>query len=65
MRSRVLRPGGLHVYTVRHIGDAPPIGVGISHGDNIYEHGGFAVHFFDGTPEKPRPGLAPAFPSAL
>jgi len=42
---RVLRPGGLFVYTVRHTGD-PHYGAGISHGDNIYEHGGFAVHFF-------------------
>ncbi|MCI3271807.1 class I SAM-dependent methyltransferase [Streptomyces cylindrosporus] len=44
--GRVLRPGGLLVYTVRHTGDAH-FGAGISHGDNIYEHGGFAVHFFD------------------
>jgi SAM-dependent methyltransferase len=44
--ARVLRPGGLLVYTVRHTGDAH-YGAGISHGDNIYEHGGFAVHFFD------------------
>jgi len=43
--SRVLRPGGVFVYTVRHTGDAH-YGAGISHGDNIYEHGGFAVHFF-------------------
>ncbi|MEW2400933.1 hypothetical protein [Streptomyces sp. NPDC046862] len=25
----------------------PPIGVGTAHGDDIFEHGGFAVHFFD------------------
>lgn len=43
---RVLRPGGLHVYTVRHTGD-PHYRAGTSHGDNIWEHGGFAVHFFD------------------
>jgi SAM-dependent methyltransferase len=43
---RVLRPGGLLVYTVRHTGDAHH-GSGISHGDGIWEHGGFAVHFFD------------------
>ncbi len=42
---RVLRPGGVFVYTVRHTGDAH-YGAGISYGDNIYEHGGFAVHFF-------------------
>lgn len=44
--ARVLRPGGLLAYTVRHAGDAH-YGAGIPHGDNIYEHGGFAVHFFD------------------
>lgn len=43
--ARVLRPGGTFVYTVRHDGDAH-FGQGISHGDDIYEHGGFAVHFF-------------------
>ncbi|MEV6110672.1 class I SAM-dependent methyltransferase [Streptomyces sp. NPDC051940] len=43
---RVLRPGGVFVYTVRHTGDAH-YGGGIAHGDDIYEHGGFAVHFFD------------------
>jgi SAM-dependent methyltransferase len=42
---RVLRPGGIFVYTVRHTGDAH-YGAGIAHGDDIYEHGGFAVHFF-------------------
>ncbi|CAM4221576.1 class I SAM-dependent methyltransferase [Nocardiopsis rhodophaea] len=46
--GRVLRPGGRLVYTVRHTGDAH-YGAGISHGDDIYEHGGFAVHFFDRT----------------
>ncbi|MFG2818439.1 class I SAM-dependent methyltransferase [Kitasatospora sp. NPDC048365] len=43
---RVLRPGGVFVYTVRHTGDAH-FGEGVSHGDDIWEHGGFAVHFFD------------------
>ncbi|MER6343084.1 methyltransferase domain-containing protein [Streptomyces sp. NPDC001595] len=42
---RVLRPGGSFVYTVRHTGDAHH-GSGTPHGDDIYEHGGFAVHFF-------------------
>ncbi|MFF8606931.1 methyltransferase domain-containing protein [Streptomyces sp. NPDC015346] len=42
---RVLRPGGTFVYTVRHTGDAH-YGAGVAHGDDIYEHGGFAVHFF-------------------
>jgi SAM-dependent methyltransferase len=42
---RVLRPGGTFVHTVRHTGDAH-YGTGVPHGDDIYEHGGFAVHFF-------------------
>ncbi|WP_405842523.1 class I SAM-dependent methyltransferase [Streptomyces platensis] len=42
---RVLRPGGAFIYTVRHTGDAH-YGSGTPHGDDIYEHGGFAVHFF-------------------
>ncbi|MFE0460640.1 class I SAM-dependent methyltransferase [Kitasatospora sp. NPDC058965] len=42
---RVLRPGGAFVYTVRHTGDAH-YGAGTAHGDDIWEHGGFAVHFF-------------------
>lgn len=42
---RVLRPGGTLVYTVRHTGDAH-YGTGTAHGDDIFEHGGFAVHFF-------------------
>jgi len=43
---RVLRPGGLLVYTVRHTGD-PDAGAGTPHGDGMYESGGFIVHFFD------------------
>jgi SAM-dependent methyltransferase len=43
---RVLRPGGLCVYTVRHTGDTH-YGAGRSLGDNLYENGGFVVHFFD------------------
>ncbi|MEV7618425.1 class I SAM-dependent methyltransferase [Streptomyces sp. NPDC089799] len=42
---RVLRPGGGFVYTVRHTGDAH-YRAGTGHGDDIWEHGGFAVHFF-------------------
>lgn len=42
---RVLRPGGLHVYTVRTIAD-PHYGTGIDRGDDMYEVGGFIVHFF-------------------
>ncbi|MEY9964738.1 SAM-dependent methyltransferase [Streptacidiphilus sp. MAP12-16] len=42
---RVLRPGGTLVYTVRNTTDAH-YGTGTAHGDDIYERGGFAVHFF-------------------
>jgi SAM-dependent methyltransferase len=43
---RVIRPGGLVVYTVRHTGDAH-YGTGNARGDDMFEHGGFIVHFFD------------------
>ncbi len=43
---RVVRPGGLVVYTVRTTEDAHH-GAGVAHGDDMYEHGGFVVHFFD------------------
>lgn len=43
---RVLRPGGLYIYTVRTTDD-PHYGQGVSHGDGMYEMGGFIVHFFD------------------
>lgn len=42
---RVLKPGGKFVYTVRHTGDKH-YGMGQCHGDDIFECGGFAVHFF-------------------
>jgi SAM-dependent methyltransferase len=44
--GRVLRPGGLLVYTARHTGD-PDAGAGAAHGDDMFEAGGFIVHFFD------------------
>jgi len=43
---RVIRPGGLVVYTVRHTGDVH-YGTGDARGDDMFEHGGFIVHFFD------------------
>lgn len=46
---RVLRADGLHVYTVRHSGDSD-YGTGIVRGEDMYEVGGFIVHFF--TKEK-------------
>jgi len=42
---RVLRPGGLQIYTVRSTAD-PDYGSGTSHGDDMYEAGGFVVHYF-------------------
>lgn len=46
---RVLRPNGLHIYTVRHTND-PDYGTGIHRGEDLYEVGGFIVHYF--SPEK-------------
>ena len=43
---RVLRPGGMVVYTARTTDDAH-FGTGTPRGDDMYEHGGFIVHFFD------------------
>jgi ubiquinone/menaquinone biosynthesis C-methylase UbiE len=43
--QRVLRPGGLHVYTARTTDDAH-YGTGVARGDDMYEVGGFIVHFF-------------------
>ncbi len=43
---RVLLPGGLNIYTTRHTGD-PQFGQGIHRGEDLYEIGGFVVHFFD------------------
>jgi hypothetical protein len=40
-----MRPTGLNVYTVRHTGD-PHYGTGIHRGEDMYEVGGFIVHFF-------------------
>lgn len=42
---RVLRPGGLCIYTARTTSD-PDFGNGIHHGEGLYEFGGFIVHFF-------------------
>jgi SAM-dependent methyltransferase len=43
---RVLVPGGLNVFTVRTTQDAH-YGTGIHRGEDMYEVGGFIVHFFD------------------
>lgn len=42
---RVLKPNGINVYTVRHTRDAH-YGTGIHRGEDMYEVGGFIVHFF-------------------
>lgn len=43
---RVLRPGGLFVYTVPNLGD-PRCGAGVPSGDDLYEYDGIAERFFD------------------
>ncbi len=44
--KRVLKPGGLNIYTARHTGDAQ-YKTGIHRGEDLYEiAGGFIVHFF-------------------
>jgi len=42
---RVLKRGGLNIYTVRHTDDIH-YGTGIHRGEDMYEVGGFVVHFF-------------------
>jgi SAM-dependent methyltransferase len=42
---RVLKPAGLNIYTVRNNHD-PDYGTGIHRGEDMYEVGGFVVHFF-------------------
>ena len=43
---RVLKPGGLCVYTARNTSDAD-YGKGLHRGEDLYETQGFIVHFFD------------------
>ncbi len=54
---RVLRPGGVCVYTVRNTSD-PDCGRGIPRGEALYENQGFIVHFFDRSKVE---GLAQGF----
>ena len=42
---RILKPGGINVYTARHIGDGDYKN-GAHIGENLYENDGFIVHFF-------------------
>lgn len=47
--KRVLQPSGLNLYTARNTNDAH-YKAGIFRGEDLYEAGGFIVHFF--SPEK-------------
>ena len=42
---RILKPGGINIYTARHTGDGDYKN-GIHRGENLYENDGFIVHFF-------------------
>ena len=43
---RILKPKGVCIYTVRHTGDSH-YKTGIHRGEDMYEVGGFIVHFFN------------------
>ena len=42
---RILKPGGINIYTVRHTEDGDYKN-GIHRGENLYENDGFIIHFF-------------------
>ena len=42
---RILKPGGINIYTVRHTNDGDYKN-GIHRGEDLYENGGFVIHFF-------------------
>ena len=42
---RILKPGGINIYTVRHTEDGDYKN-GIHIGEDLYENDGFIVHFF-------------------
>ncbi len=42
---RILKPGGINIYTVRHTNDGDYKN-GIHRGEDLYENDGFIVHFF-------------------
>ena len=42
---RILKPGGINIYTVRHIDDGDYKN-GVHIGEDLYENDGFIVHFF-------------------
>ena len=43
--QRILKPGGINIYTVRHTNDGD-FQRGIHRGEDLYENDGFIVHFF-------------------
>ena len=43
--QRILKPGGINIYTVRHINDGD-FQNGIHRGEDLYENDGFIVHYF-------------------
>ena len=43
--QRILKPGGINIYTVRHTNDGD-FQRGIHIGEDLYENDGFIVHFF-------------------
>ena len=42
---RILKPGGINIYTVRHTNDGD-YKKGIHRGEDMYENDGFIIHFF-------------------
>ena len=42
---RILKPGGINIYTVRHTDDGDYEN-GIFRGEDLYENDGFIVHYF-------------------
>ena len=42
---RILKPGGINIYTVRHTNDGD-FQNGVHIGENLYENDGFIVHYF-------------------
>ena len=42
---RILKPGGINIYTVRHTGDGDYKN-GVNIGENLYQNDGLIVHFF-------------------
>ena len=43
--QRILKPGGINIYTVRHTNDGD-FQNGIHIGEDLYENDGFIVHYF-------------------